>query len=138
MKFVLCSDSVYANLYERKAYKYVRVNDHRDLVGYHNIQVIVHDHWEDDLNDDRVDYLAQQLEALADFGYIQISYVDDDGWVDNYEAPSISPLKTPQMDFLHERGLGYREPPKSPQDGSGAVVAYEDDDSGCDSGACAI
>lgn len=84
MKFVLCSQYTYDKLYSRESHKYVRLEEHTDLAGYARIGVAIHNCWLEDCNDDRIEYLEQQLVALADFGYIFLEYVDEDGWVDKY------------------------------------------------------
>ena len=123
MKFVLCSTQTYKEQYQAEAYKWIRVQDHKDLLGFKNVHVHVHDCWMYEISDDRVDYLEQQLTALADFGYIKITYVEEDGWRENYE-----PVILAHVGLQSEMVL-----PTT----SGTVV-YETVDNSCESGACAI
>tara|TARA_R110000744_G_scaffold179329_2_gene298308 strand:+ start:61 stop:297 length:237 start_codon:yes stop_codon:yes gene_type:complete len=76
-----------------------------------------------ELNDDRVDYLEQQLTALADFGYISITFQAEDGWSENYEREEAAPTEK-QLDLP----LGIPS----------AVVAYEIEDNDCEGGACKL
>jgi len=124
MKFVLCSKSTYKELYQPEAHKWIHVVDHRDLLGFKDVHVNVHDCWMYEVNDDRVDYLEQQLTALADFGYIKITYIQEDGWEENYEPEVLAPI-------------GLQSEMVLPSTSSGTVV-YESSDSSCESGACAI
>jgi hypothetical protein len=123
MKFVLCSTQTYEELYQAESHKWVRVSDHKDLVGFRNVHVTIHDCWMYELNDDRVDYLEQQLTALADFGYISITFQAEDGWSENYEREEAAPTEK-QLDLP----LGIPS----------AVVAYEVEDNDCEGGACKI
>ena len=123
MKFVLCSDTTYEELYQAEAYKWVRVIDHKSLIGFRHVHVTIHDCWMYGISDERVQHLEQQLTALADFGYIKITFQGEDGWSENYEVKDESPTAI-QMEL--------------PLVSSSAVVAYEVEDSGCESGACAI
>lgn len=135
MNFILATDKVYNALYEKDSHKHIRINDHRDLVGFHNIHVIVHEGWEEDMNDERIEYLAQQLEALADFGYIKLAFVDDDGWTDNYESPVVEDVRSAQRDFIHDIGVGYWEGVTT---APSVTVEYVTEDDGCAGGACKI
>tara|TARA_R110000782_G_scaffold4260_1_gene15098 strand:+ start:521 stop:892 length:372 start_codon:yes stop_codon:yes gene_type:complete len=123
MKFVLCSTQTYQELYQAEAHKWVRVEDHKDLIGFRNVHVTIHDCWMYEINDDRVDYLEKQLTALADFGYISITYQSEDGWSENYEREEAAPT---------EKQVAL------PLGNPSAVVAYEVEDSGCEGGACKI
>ena len=123
MKFVLCSNTTYQELYQADAYKWVRVSDHKDLLGFRNVHVTIHDCWMYELNDDRVDYLEKQLTALADFGYISITYQAEDGWSENYEREEAAPTEK-------QRDLPLGNP--------SAVVAYEVEDNDCEGGACKL
>jgi hypothetical protein len=76
-----------------------------------------------EISDDRVQYLEQQLTALADFGYINITFQTEDGWSENYEREEVAPTEK-QMDI----------PLGSPD----AVVAYEVEDNDCEGGACKL
>lgn len=124
MKFVLCSTQTYKELYQPDAHKWIKVIDHKDLLGFKDVHVNVHDCWMYEVNDDRVDYLEQQLTALADFGYIKITYIQEDGWEENYEPEVLAPI-------------GLQSEMVLPSTSSGTVV-YESSDSSCESGACAI
>ena len=123
MKFVLCSNTTYQEQYQAEAYKWVKVQDHKDLLGFRNVHVTIHDCWMYELSDERVDYLEQQLTALADFGYISITYQSEDGWSENYEREESAPTEK-QLDL--------------PLDNPSAVVAYEVEDNDCEGGACKI
>ena len=124
MKFVLCSTQTYEEKYKKEAHKHVRIQEHPDLLGYQNICVNIHDCWMYEINDERVDYLEQQLTALADFGYIKITYIQEDGWEENYEPEVLAPV-------------GLQSEMAFPSTGGGTVV-YESSDNSCESGACAI
>ena len=123
MKFVLCSNTTYQEQYQAEAYKWVKVQDHKDLLGFRNVHVTIHDCWMYELSDERVDYLEQQLTALADFGYISITYQSEDGWSENYEREESAPTEK-QLDL--------------PLDNPSAVVAYEVEDNDCEGGACKL
>ena len=124
MKFVLCSEQTYQELYAHKAYKWIKIQEHNDLLGFKNVHVTIHDCWMYEINDDRVDYLEPQLEALADFGYIKITYKDSSGWCENYEPEVISKPVKLQLEL--------------PETVIKGVVAYETVVNNCESGACAI
>ena len=124
MKFVLCSTSTYSELYQAESHNWVRIIDHTSLLGFKNIVVVIHDCWMYEINDDRIDYLEAQLTALADFGYISITFQSSEGWAEEYVYKEESPIEEqPQLEF----------PPSTR-----AVVAYEVEDSGCEGGACKI
>jgi hypothetical protein len=125
MRFVLCSKQTYKEQYQEEAHRWIHVVDHKDLLGFKDVHVNVHDCWMYEINDERVDYLEQQLTALADFGYIKITYIQEDGWEENYEPEVLTPI-----------GLQSEMSP-SPSTSSGTVV-YETVDNSCESGACAI
>lgn len=135
MEFVLCSDLVYQEDYDRESYKYPRVLCHRSLIGWPKVHVIVHEGWEEDVCDERVEYLEQQLEALADFGFIKLFYISEEGWRDRH--PSAIPLKKKEVqgDMFKEGGFGdsvfFEE--KAP-----SVIAYEVEDEDCAGGSCKI
>ena len=123
MKFVLCSTQTYQELYQAEAHKWIRIVDHKDLLGFKDVHVNVHDCWMYEINDDRVDYLEQQLTALADFGYIRITYIREDGWQENYEPEVLAPIGL-QSEMTFPTSTG--------------TVVYETVDNSCESGACAI
>lgn len=123
MIFVLCSDYTYGEMYERESYKYVRIVDHRDLVGFPKVNVVIHDCWMYSFSDDRVEYLEQQLVTLADFGCIKLSYQSEDGDVSLHFTEIDTPVENTQQDFLSD---------------SPSVVAYETVDTSCEGGACTI
>ena len=93
MIFVLCTRNQYEKLYQKEAYKYIKLEDHTDLAGYAEINVYIHDEWYNDYNSDIVNYLEEQLVALADFGYIKLSYIDTEGHIDKYFPPEIAPTE---------------------------------------------
>ena len=135
MKFVLCSDSTYTELYEKDSYKYLRLEDHTNLAGYGKIWVNIHPCWMEDYNDDRIHYLEQQLTALADFGYIRIAYVEEDG----IEFPYRSPLEAQQYvtEKTSQRTLYPSTAKQEVLSESDRERLIEQED-GCGSGGCII
>ena len=123
MNFVLCSDQTYQDIYRAEAHKWVRITECSDLLGYPKMHVAVHDCWTYNTHDDTAEYLEQQLTALADFGYIHLSFRSEDGWIEKYEY-----MATPTVELQEELVFKPTE----------SVVAYETVDNSCDSGACAI
>jgi hypothetical protein len=92
MKFVLCSEQTYQEMYQTESHKWIKLVDHVDLLGFKDIHVTIHDCWMYEISDDRVDFLEQQLIALADFGYISLTYLDSEGWSENYVYQREDPL----------------------------------------------
>ena len=124
MKFVLCSEQTYQELYQAEAHKWIRVLDHKDLLGFKDVHVHVHDCWMYEINDDRIDYLEHQLTSLADFGYIRITYIQEDGWEEKYETEVVVAPVELQLEL--------------PAIASSGTLVYETVDNSCESGACAI
>ena len=69
MKRVVCKDETYKELYDSERYKYVRLFEYEDLVGFHGIDVLLHE------GECSVD-LEQALIVLSKFGYITLVYVE--------------------------------------------------------------
>lgn len=135
MKFVLCSQHTYDKLYAREAHKYVRLEEHTDLAGYGRIIVSIHNCWVEDCNDDRLEYLEQQLVALADFGYIFLEYVDNDGWVDKYYSSVEATQKLTTASSTTKEYNPMAIPEVLSESDRERLMEQED---GCASGACAI
>ena len=76
MKFCLCDIVTYNKLYARESHNYIQLQCLEDLEGFQGINVIVH---EFDALDDEQDILQKQLEALAAFSLINLTYMDDEG-----------------------------------------------------------
>lgn len=129
MKFILCSDELYAEQYESEAYKHIRIEDIENLVGFKNIHVRLHEGWEDDINDDRIDFLQQQLEALAAFGYIKLIYVDGSGMEERYYPPKDVINDKPSPKQMEMQGTQMTEEQRM------KLIEQED---GCAGGACVI
>lgn len=96
MIFVLCNNKQYENLYRKESYKHIRLEEHTDLAGYAGINVYIHEDWYTDTHDERVEYLEQQLVALADFGYIRLNYLDEEGHKDKHYPPEMASPESPQ------------------------------------------
>ena len=129
MKFVLCSTQTYEELYQAESHKWVRVESHNNLLGFRNIHVMIHDCWMYEISDDRVQYLEQQLTALADFGYINITFQTEDGWLENYEREEAAP--TEKQMGIPLIGVDWAE-------GTDYTVVYEAEDNDCEGGACKL
>lgn len=104
MIFVLCNNKQYEKLYQKEAYKHIRLEEHTDLAGYAGINVYIHEDWYTDTHDDRVEYLEQQLIALADFKYIKLNYVDEDGHTDKHFPPEMASPESPQRTLEFTQG----------------------------------
>lgn len=135
MKFVLCSQYTYDKLYEKESHKYVRLEEHTDLAGYGRITVAIHSCWMEDINDDRIEYLENQLVALADFGYIFLEYVDEDGWVDKYYSTVADTQKLTTASSITQEYNPMAIPEVLSESDRERLMEQED---GCASGACAI
>lgn len=138
MKFILSSDKTFKELYEAEQYKYLRVEEAQDLVGFPRIEVRIHDCWMEDINDCRVNYLLEQLEILADFGYIKIVYIDSDGWEDK-RTPVEAAVESPQRTLSPEQGVstGVRENSSQRFTEEDIQALYDDYEDDC-GGACTI
>lgn len=135
MKFVLCSQHTYDKLYSKEAHKYVRLEEHTDLAGYARIGVAIHDCWMYDCTDSRIEYLEHQLVALADFGYIFLEYVDEDGWVDKYYSTVAATQKLTTTSSTTKEYNPMDIPEVLSESDRERLMEQED---GCASGACAI
>jgi hypothetical protein len=135
MKFVLCSQYTYDKLYARESHKYVRLEEHTDLAGYGRIGVAIHSCWMEDCNDDRIEYLEHQLVALADFGYIFLEFVDEDGWVDKYYSTVTDTQKLTTASSAPKDSTSTSIPEVLSESDRERLMEQED---GCASGACAI
>lgn len=139
MKFVLCNDATYQELYEKDKHSYIRLEEHTDLAGYAKIEVLVHEEWYTGFNDERYDYLEQQLVALADFRYITLTYVDNEGIQDKHYPCTQEPLGSSQKHLFKEEDLGYRVEEKTSQGLTEELrMKMLEQEDGCASGACAI
>lgn len=139
MIFVLCTRNQYEELYQGEAYKHIKLEDHTDLAGYAGINVYIHDEWYKDYTSDIVNYLEEQLVALADFGYIKLSYVDSEGHTDKYSPQEMATYEDSQAVSGPTQYPSTPEGEKSSQslteEERMALIEQED---GCSSGACAI
>lgn len=77
--FVLCSDKTYEEKYEKNSYRFHKMEEIEDLLGYAGIHVYVHGDWYKTHTANNVAYLEEQLEALAMYKYIKLYYVDEWG-----------------------------------------------------------
>ena len=84
MIFILANNSTYNRLYSAEHFRYPRLLCHTDLLGYGKVRVRVHTSWELSHGHGNVGFLEEQLEALADFGYIKLEYMDEEGHIDQY------------------------------------------------------
>ena len=139
MIFVLCTRNQYGELYQGEAYKHIKLEDHTDLAGYAGINVYIHDGWYEDYNSEVVNYLEEQLVALADFGYIKLSYVDTEGHIDKYFPHEIAPTEDSQAvsgpTLYPSTPEGEKSSQSLTEEERMALIEQED---GCSSGACAI
>lgn len=135
MNFILCDNKTYEKKYRAEAYKHVRLEEVSDLAGYAKITVYIEeDDWIYDIHDDRCNYLQEQLEALAMFGYISLIYVDEDG----FESKFTSTVALGE-DFSHKQGGS--TPPI--ENSSHSLTEEErmsllETEDGCAGGACSI
>ena len=124
--FVLCNNYDWEDKYQVDNHKYTRLDHAEDLLGFPKIRVLVHEDWQNSCEWEAVDYLEQQVEILARFGYVTLIYMTDDGLE---EVLKVEPLVIP-VKAQHEMNW---------EDSKGeAVVSYEYEDGGCDSGGCHI
>ena len=123
--FVLCDDNDWERLYQPEYYKYFRIKDAEDLLGHPQIRVFMHEDWHGSYGDDRIEYLEQQIEILAKFGYIHLVYKWSDGKEEEFKVESKPLIPSPQMEMF-------------PSSSSPSVAVYEREDSDCESGACSI
>lgn len=134
MNFILCNNRTYEEKYQKEAYKHIRLEEVSDLAGYGKINVYVEDGWEYNINDDRCQYLEEQLEALAMFGYIHLSYVDEDGFESRY-----TPSTALGEDFSPKQGGSTLPMEKTSHSlTEDERMALVDTGDGCSGGACVI
>ena len=76
MEFCLTDVVTYNKLYAKDNHKYIPIKTVEDLEGFPNIGVRIHEY--DALSEEQ-EVLQKQLEALAFFGAIFITYVDEEG-----------------------------------------------------------
>ena len=76
MRFVLADIVTFNKLYAKDSHMYVSINSLQDLEGFVSCTVIIH---EFDALDSEQEALQLQLEALASFGVINVTYMDDEG-----------------------------------------------------------
>ena len=93
MKRVVCNKETYGELYKAEHHKYVPLYDYEDLIGFHGIEVVVHE------NEAEV-ALEEALFILAKFGYIRLTYIEESGIESQEEA-----LESEVWDIVqHEMG----------------------------------
>ena len=122
--FVLCDDADWEELYQPEYHKWFRVESAADLLGHPRIIVRVHENWQGGYEDERIEYLEQQLETLATFGYIKLVYVYEDHKEEVFKVERVKVIESPQVEMFTTE--------------STATIAYEMDDGGCEGGACKI
>lgn len=122
--FVLCSDEVWKDKYQREYYKWFRLEEAEELLGHPDIVVYLYDDWSDTYQGRNLDFLQEQIEILARFGYIKLVYKDED-FMDTVYKPPVVHVNPPEK-------LSFSETTSS------AVVAYEREDMDCEGGSCKI
>jgi hypothetical protein len=120
--FVLCDDSDWEELYEAESHKWFRLQDAKEIIGHPRISVYVHEWWCASINDDRAEYLEQQIEILAHFGYIVLVYKWEGGREEVYKVEHIAVIDSPQIEMFP----------------SSSVAVYETEDNDCEGGSCKI
>jgi hypothetical protein len=120
--FVLCDDSDWEDMYEAESYKWFRLQDAKEIIGHPRIVVYVHEGWCANIDDDRREYLEQQVEILAHFGYIVLVYKSESGREEVYEVQQTAVIESPQVEMFP----------------SNAVAVYETEDNDCEGGSCKI
>jgi hypothetical protein len=120
--FVLCDDSDWEEMYEAESYKWFRLQDAKEIIGHPRIVVYVHEGWCANIDDDRREYLEQQVEILAHFGYIVLVYKSESGREEVYEVQQTAVIESPQVEMFP----------------SNAVAVYETEDNDCEGGSCKI
>jgi hypothetical protein len=120
--FVLCDDSDWEDMYEAESYKWFRLQDAKEIIGHPRIVVYVHEGWCANIDDDRREYLEQQVEILAHFGYIVLVYKSESGREEVYEVQQTAVIESPLVEMFP----------------SNAVAVYETEDNDCEGGACKI
>jgi hypothetical protein len=125
--FVLCDDSDWKEMYEDESHKWFRLQEASDLLGHPNIIVFVHDDWIGSVGDDRREYLEQQIETLAIFGYVKLVYKWADGKEEKFKMDTVQVIENPQVDMFEKTKTE-----------SNATIVYETEDDGCEGGACKI
>ena len=127
--FVLCTDNDWTTLYQADSHKWHRLQDAEDLLGFPSIIVYIHEEWTFE-DDDRLQYLQEQIEILAKFGYVKIVYKYEDGAERPYtDAPAVV-IPTPQVELFPD-ALGATTEPTG-------TISYETVDDSCEGGACMI
>ena len=78
---VLCTDKTFEEKYQREFYKYYRLYESTDLLGYAGIEVLIHEdyHMDTALGERLEDSLEERLTTLGEFGYCKVIFVDEDG-----------------------------------------------------------
>ena len=120
--FVLCDDSDWETMYEAESYKWFRLQDAKEIIGHPRIIVYVHEGWCGSVDDDRAEYLEQQIEILAHFGYIVLVYKWEDGKEEVYKVEHTAVIDSPQVEMFP----------------SSSVAVYETEDNDCAGGSCKI
>jgi len=121
--FVLCDDSDWKELYEEERHKYFRLQEASDLLGHPSIRVYIHEDWMGSYPDDRTEYLEQQIETLAVFGYIKLIYKYNEGKEEVFKVEPVKIIENPQMDMFES---------------TPSVAVYEKEDEDCAGGSCKI
>lgn len=124
--FVLCNNYDWNDKYKADNHKYTRLEQAVDLLGFPKIIVIVHEDWQDSCEWEGVDYLEQQIEVLARFGYVALVYMTDDGIEEVLKAETPLIPVSAQMELTWEDSKGE------------SVASYEYEDSDCEGGACKL
>lgn len=132
--FVLCSDETYQRLYQKESYKWMKLEEIEDLLGYAGIHVYVHDYWHTTHRASNISFLEEQIEALAMYKYIKLYYVDTEGHVDRYITPEEAVTASKQLEAAIDRE-GVEEPQVLSEADRERLIQQED---GCAGGACTI
>ena len=132
--FVLCDESDWEELYQPEYYKWFRIKDAEDLLGHPSIAVYVHEDWQGGYEDDRIEYLEQQIEILAKFGYIKLVYKWSDGREEPFKMDSPQVIQSPQMDMFESLETGAITSSKPFE----ATVTWDKGEEDCEGGSCKI
>jgi len=122
--FVLCDDESWEDLYQPEYYKWFRIKEAEDLLGHASIRVYVHIDWQEGYPDDRVEYLEQQIEILARFGYIKLIYKGEDGKEAGLVMDSTQVIESPHINMFESIKTGLEEAIES----NAATVVYGGDE----------